>query len=445
MPGKLGPISVSTKQQRIAELARQMPEKAMTSLSHHMDLEWMIEAYRRTRKDGAVGIDGQTGQDYALDLEANLHSLLDRAKSGDLYKAPMVRRVHIPKADGTTRPLGITTFEDKVLQRAVIMAMEPIYEHDFMDCSYGFRPERSAHHAIEAIRSRLLKMGGGFVLDVDIRRYFDSLNHTHLRDFLAKRMRDGVITRLIGKWLSAGVMDAGCIFHPETGTPQGGVASPLLANIYLHEVLDVWFEKEVKPRLRGLGFLVRYADDFVMGFTYEEDARKVLDVLPKRFGKYGLELHPDKTRMLDFRSPRYRIATKDKDGPGSFSFLGFTFYWAKSLKGNWVVKQKTSKKSFTKALQSIREWCRSNRHLPLKEQQQTLTQKLKGHYAYFGLPGNSSCLGGFCHEVKEEWWKWLKRRSQAGYMSWLDFCRLLDRYPLPRPVMRHRILIVANP
>jgi RNA-directed DNA polymerase len=218
-----------------------------------------------------------------------------------------------------------------------------------------------------------------------------------------------------------------------------------LSNIYLHEVLDVWFEKEAKPRLLGHGFLVRYADDFVMGFTYEEDARRVLDVLPKRFGRYGLELHPEKTRLLDFGSPRYRKVTGGKDGPGTFDFLGFTFFWAKSMKGNWVVKQKTAKKSFTRSMQRIREWCRINRHLPLKEQQQALTQKLRGHYGYFGVTGNASCLGRLCHEVKEEWWKWLKRRSQTGYMSWREFCRLLDHYPLPRPRMRQRILVAANP
>ena len=313
MPGNSSPTSVSTKQQRIAELARQMPENAMTSLSCHMDLEWMIEAYRRTRKDGAVGVDGQTAADYEANLEVNLQALLDRAKSGDHYKAPPVRRVHIPKGDGSTRPLGIPTFEDKVLQRAVVMVLEPLYEQDFLACSYGFRPGRSAHQALAEIQSRLTTMGGGWVLDVDIRKFFDSLDHAHLREILAKRMRDGVIKRLVGKWLNAGVMEAGVLSHPVAGTPQGGVISPLLANIYLHEVLDVWFERVVKPRLKGTAFLVRYADDFVIGFAHEEDARRVLDVLPKRFGKYGLALHPDKTRLLNFRSPRNRKDSDDDD------------------------------------------------------------------------------------------------------------------------------------
>jgi group II intron reverse transcriptase/maturase len=236
-----------------------MPDKAMTSLSYHLDLEWMLEAYRRTRKDGATGIDGVSAREYEANLEENLRSLLDRAKSGDGYRAPPMRRVHIPKGDGTTRPLGIPTFEDKVLQRAVVMLLEPLYEQDFLDCSYGFRPGRSAHQALRDVQSGLWKMGGGWVLDVDLRKFFDTLDHGRLRQLLAKRMRDGVIERLIGKWLNAGVMEDGRLTFPEAGTPQGGVISPLLANVYLHEVVDTWFVEEVRPRMKGEAFLVRYS------------------------------------------------------------------------------------------------------------------------------------------------------------------------------------------
>lgn len=446
MPGKSGPESVSTKQQRIAELARLMPEKAMTSLSHHMDLEWMFEAYRLTRKDGAAGIDGQTAKDYEVNLEDNLRSLLDRAKSGDRYKAPPVRRVHIPKGDGSTRPLGIPTFEDKVLQRAVVMVLEPLYEQDFLDCSYGFRPGRSAHQALAELYSRITRMGGGWVLDVDIRKFFDSLDHVHFREILANRMRDGVITRLVGKWLNAGVWEKGAITHPGSGSPQGGVVSPMLSNIYLHEVLDVWFEREVKPRLKGQAFLVRYADDFVMGFAREEDAHRVMAVLSKRFERYGLTLHPEKTRMLDFRSPGNRKAPKGDDGPGNFDFLGFTHHWGKSKKGFWVVRQKTSKSRFTRALQRIKEWCRTNRHLPVREQQEALTRKMKGHYGYYGVTGNSMCLGRFRNEVGKLWKKWLSRRSQRAFLDWPAFTRLLLRYPLPAPRVVHKVCrYAANP
>lgn len=440
--GIASPDTVSTKQQRIAELARQYPEGPFTSLAHRMDIDWLREAYRRTRKDGATGVDGQTAQDYSEKLEGNLQSLLDRAKTGDTYKAPPVRRVYIPKGDGTQRPLGIPTFEDKVLQRAVVMLLEPVYEQDFMDCSFGFRPGRSAHMALESIWAQLTKMGGGWVVDADIRQYFDTLDHAHLRDILDKRMRDGVVRRLIGKWLKAGVLDKGCLTYPETGSPQGGVISPMLANIYLHEVLDVWFEQAVKPRLRGQAFLVRYADDFVMGFALEEDARRVMDVLPKRFEKFGLKIHPDKTRLVEFKKPK---EPRDPGGgPGNFDFLGFTHYWAKSKKGYWMVKRKTSKKRFSRAIKRIGEWLRKNRHRPVPEQQKTLGQKLEGHFNYYGITGNSMALGSFHYMVIRLWKKWLCRRSQKAWFNWEVMERLLKRYPLPRPIAkRSKLRVIA--
>jgi len=431
MTETLGSAIVSTKQQQIAELAGKMPEKALSSLAHHMDLDWMMEAFRRTRKDGAVGIDGQSAADYTEHLEENLQGLLDRAKSGERYCAPPVRRVYIPKGDGSERPLGIPTFEDKVLQRAVVMVLEPLYERDFLDCSYGFRPKRSAHQALSEIQSRLMRMGGGWVLDVDIRKFFDSLSHDHLRAILARRMQDGVIKRLIGKWLRAGVMEEGVLTHPDAGTPQGGVVSPLLANIYLHEVLDVWFDQVVTPLLQGQAFLVRYADDFVMGFSNERDARRVMSVLPKRLGKYGLTIHPDKTRLVYFRPPRVHADRGEKTG--SFDFLGFTHHWARSRKGGWVVKQKTAKGRFTRALQRIKEWCQKNRHQAMGEQCAVLTQKVKGHYGYYGIAGNSASLGRFRNEVGRLWHKWLSRRSQKAKLDWPTFQRLLRRYPLPPP------------
>ena len=443
--GTSTPGTVSTKQQRIAELSRQMPGAALRTLAHHMDIDWLKEAYRRTRKDGAVGVDGQTAKDYAENLEANLQSLLDRAKAGDPYKAPPVRRVFIPKGDGSQRPLGIPTFEDKVLQRAVVMLLEPMYEQDFLDCSYGFRPKRSAHQALETIWKQLMRMGGGWVLDVDIRQYFDTLDHGCLREILDKRMRDGVLLRLIGKWLKAGVMDQGCLTHPETGTPQGGVVSPLLANIYLHEVLDVWFAKVVKPRLRGEAFMVRYADDFVMGFALEEDARRVLGVLPKRFEKYGLKIHPDKTRLVEFQKPKYFGGSDG--GPGSFDFLGFTHHWGKSRKGDWVVKRKTSKKRFSRALKTLREWLRRNRHCRLQEQHKTLCQKLVGHFNYYGIKGNITAIANFVHEAKRLWKKWLGRRSQRAVLTWEAMAKKLERFPLPAPRLKrdkHRPLVATR-
>jgi group II intron reverse transcriptase/maturase len=438
------PISVSTKQQRIAKLAREAPNMAFTTLAHHMDLEWLQEAFRRTRKDAAVGVDDQTGREYAEHLEDNLRSLLARAKSGDHYKAPPVRRVYIPKGDGKEmRGLGVPTFEDKVLQRAVVMLLEPIYEQDFMDCSYGFRPRRSQHQALEKVWAELTRMKGGWVLEVDIRRYFDAIDHSHLREILSHRVRDGVVKRLIGKWLKAGVMEDGCVTHPETGSPQGGVVSPLISNVYLHEVLDTWFHEIVMPRLKGRAFMVRFADDALIGFEREEDARRVMDVLPKRFEKYGLTLHPEKTRLIDFRKPAKQSDDSDDDaGPGTFDLLGFTHHWATSRKGYPVVKRRTVKTRFNRALKRIAEWARANRHKPIKEQQETLTQKLKGHFGYYGITGNSAALGRFRWRVVRIWKKWLSRRSQKARiaMNWEVMDRLLERFPLPEAIAVHSTL-----
>ena len=268
---------VSTKQKRIAALAKQSPEMAFTSLAYLMDIDWLKEAYRRTRKDGAVGVDGVTADQYEQDLEGNLQSLLDRAKSGT-YKAPPVRRVHIPKGGSTTetRPLGIPTLEDKLLQRAVVMLLEPIYEQDFLDCSYGFRPKRSAHQALNSFRDQLMDCRGGYVLEVDIRKFFDNLDHGHLRQFLQLRVRDGVLLRLIGKWLNAGVMEDGSVSYPDSGSPQGGVVSPILSNVFLHYVLDLWAQQWRRRHARGEVIIVRYADDFVVGFQYQADAERFL-------------------------------------------------------------------------------------------------------------------------------------------------------------------------
>jgi RNA-directed DNA polymerase len=435
---------VFTKQERIARLAKQSPEMGFTSLAYLMDIEWLQEAYRRTRKDGAVGIDGQTSADYERDLAGNLQSLLDRAKSGR-YFAPPVRRVHIPKAGSSTetRPIGIPTLEDKVLQRAVVMLLEPIYEQDFHDGSYGFRPGRSAHDALESLWKGLMNMGGGWVLEVDIRKFFDTLTHSHLREFLRHRVRDGVLLRLIGKWLNAGVMEDGGVSYPESGSPQGGVISPLAANVYLHYVLDMWFEQEVQPRLAGRAFLIRYADDFVIAFSNEADARRVMDVLPKRFGKYGLTLHPDKTRLIEFRPPIGR--SKPSGLPRTFDLLGFTHQWARSLKGSWVVKRQTASKRLTRGMQAIAEWCRRHRHLPVREQHQKLSAKLRGHCAYYGITGNSPSLSAFRMQVHRIWRYWLSRRNRKRSMTWDCFNRLLVRYPLPAAVAVHSVCRDVKP
>jgi RNA-directed DNA polymerase len=441
--GASEPGTVSTKLRRIAETARGAPDMVFLTLAHHIDIVFLHEAFERTRKDGATGVDGQTADEYAANLEGNLRSLLERFKSGT-YRAPPVRRVHIPKGDGSkTRPIGIPTFEDKILQRAVVMVLSAVYEQDFLDCSFGFRPGRSAHQALDVLWRGLMAMRGGWVLDVDIKGFFDNLDHSHLRDLLDRRVRDGVLRRTINKWLKAGVLENGSLSYPEAGTPQGGVVSPLLANVYLHEVLDKWFEAEVKPRLRGRAFLVRYADDFVVVCAQEEDARRVLDVLPKRFGKYGLTLHPEKTRLVPFGQPKG--SDDEGPGPGSFDLLGFTHFWARSRRGTFVVKKKTASSRFTRAMKRIAEWCRSNRHRPIKDQADALGRKLKGHCAYYGVTGNSYALYSFREQLLRTWFKWLRRRSQRGH-PWEWFTRLIKRINFPKAITVHSSLRpVANP
>lgn len=439
-------VDISTKLERIAKLAREAPQMAFRSLAHNIDSEWLREAYRRTRKDGARGVDGQSAEEYATKLEDNLRSLLERAKSGT-YRAPPVRRVHIPKGSGSeTRPLGIPTFEDKVLQRAVAMVLEAVYEQDFLDCSYGFRRGRSAHTALSALQHQSVVMAGGWVLEIDIRKFFDRLDHGMLREILRRRVHDGVLLRLIGKWLNAGVLEDGSVSYPDAGTPQGGVISPMLANIFLHEVLDVWFDREVKPRLAGKAVLFRYADDAVFLFANEEDARRVLEVLPKRFGKYGLSLHPDKTRLVDFRRPDRFAPSGAGEGPGTFDLLGFTHHWGKAHSGKWVVKQRTAKDRFRRALKRVVEWCRKHRHDGIRTQQEALGQKLRGHFGYFGITGNFKSIARFFHEARGVWRKWLNRRSQRASMPWSRMKRLLERYPLPRPrITRPLLPRAANP
>ena len=438
MAGTSGREVISTRQRKLAELAQREPKLTLTTLAHHIDEVWMGEAYRRVRKDAAAGVDGVTAAQYETALEANLASLLERFKSGR-YRAPAVRRVHLAKpGTSNTRPIGIPTLEDKVLQRAVLMVLEPVYEQDFLDCSYGFRPGRGAHQALDALWQGLREFGGGWVIDLDIEDFFGSVDRGHLRSFLDQRVRDGVIRRAIGKWLNAGVMEAGEVSYPQQGTPQGGVISPTLSNVYLHEVLDKWFEHEVKPRLRGRAFEVRYADDAVLAFEREDDARRVLAVLSKRLEKYGLRLHADKTRIVDFRNPQ-RSSRGGSQRERSFAMLGFTHYWGRSRKGRWVVKRKTAKDRFRRALRAMERWCRRNRHKSLPEQHAALSRKLRGHDAYYGITGNAQALTRMRFALARQWCKWLNRRGGRVPMTWKRFKEVLKVYPLPPARVVHSV------
>ena len=432
---------VFTVQQRIAQVARERPHEEFTSLNHYLDVEWLRAAYERVKPDSAPGVDGQSWADYGKDLERNLLSLLNRVKSGS-YVAPPVKRVQIPKGDGKeTRPIGMPTIEDKVLQRAVVMLLEPIYEQDFKYFSYGFRPGRSAHEALSCIWSQSTTNRIAWILDVDVRKYFDTLKHACLGGLLDLRVRDGVLRRLIGKWLHAGVLDRGQLSYPEEGTPQGGVISPLLANIYLHYVLDCWYVESVRPHMNGRTFLVRYADDFILGFEHKEDADKVYRVLFQRFEKYGLSLHAEKTRLVPFGRPEDTTEPPKTDGPsaGTFDFLGFTHYWGKSREGRWVIRRKTSRKRFGRSLQRVSQWCRKNLHEPLRVQVEGLGRKLNGHFGYFGITGNSAALQQYRREVIRIWRRWLARRGDPKGMPWDRMNRLLAFFYLPEARVVHSI------
>ncbi len=444
--------TVSTTLQRIAEQAIQYPDTQFTTLAHLLDQDLLREAYRRTRKSGAPGCDGVTATEYAEDLENNLRDLHERLRSGR-YQASPVERAWLPKDDGSQRPIGKPTFEDKIVQRAVSMLLEQIYEQDFYDFSYGFRPGRSPHQAINDLRDLCWTRNVGWILDADVSGFFDNIDQQRLQEFIKRRVNDGGIRRLIGKWLKAGVWEDGHLSYPETGTPQGGVISPLLANIFLHYVLDEWFVREVQPRLQGRVFLIRFADDFVIGCELEADAQQLMELLQTRFADHGLTIHPEKTKLIEFGRPRTQAASREKPNTppdsnsggghgtrnGTFDFLGFTWYWARSRKGNWVIKKQTSKKRLKRTLKSYWEWCRQNRHMRLQDQHLKLCQKLRGFYQYAGVTCNYGALEAALEGAKQAWRYWLGRRHKSRAIPWPKFQKLLERFPLPRPRIIHQI------
>lgn len=431
--------TVSTKQQRIAKLACERMNGQIFSLNQYLDEAWLKEAYKRTRKDGATGIDEVTAEEYAEKLDENITQLINKAKTG-LYRAPAVKRVYIPKAGSKTekRPIGIPTFEDKVLQRGVTMILEPIFEAHFKNSSYGFRPKRSQHQALERIWKSTMKAEDCYIIEIDIKKYFDSIDKKILKQMVSQWVRDGVILRLIGKWLKAGIMEDRTVHYEEKGTPQGGVISPMLSNLYLHNVLDEWFEMQVKPRMTGFVDLIRFADDAIIICKNKIDAERIYKVLPLRFKKFGLELHPEKTKITRFHKPKQE--NKEQKEDDKFDFLGFTHRWSKSRKGNWIVTRSTQKKRFSRTLKAITEWCRENRHRPIEEQQKELTRKITGHYSYYGITGNIRKMTQYYTEVIKAWYKWLRRRSNKySALTWEKMELLLERYPLPRPRIVHSI------
>jgi RNA-directed DNA polymerase len=421
---------------KVAERAKREPEGVFHSLAHLLEVPALERAYHRIRKDAAVGVDGTTKEQYGQDLGQRLSDLHERLKT-KRYRHQPIRRVHIPKGKGKTRPIGVSAIEDKIVQGAVSELLGTIYEQDFLECSYGFRPGRSAHDAIRALNRVVYRREVNWIVEADIQSFFDSVDRKALMELLSVRVADGSLLRLVGKCLHVGVLDGGEFKTPDQGTAQGSVLSPLLGNVYLHYILDRWFEQEVKPRLRGKATLVRYADDFVIGFERKEDAERVMVVLGKRMERYGLTLHPDKTRLVDFRRPPSdQMSGK---GPSTLDFLGFTLYWRRTLKGRWEMWCRTRSASLRRAVQAVDDFCRRHRHDSVRAQHAALVRRVNGHMNYFGVNGNGRSLAKFIRQVERAWFKWLRRRSQKTRLTWERFSSIADVFRLPPPLVRVQI------
>ncbi len=432
-----GSPTVSMQLQRIAQQAQRYPQMVFNNVFHLIDCDFLLEAYRLTRKNSAPGVDKVTAKQYAEHLDDNLRDLHERLRD-DRYVAPPVERVWIEKEDGKKRPISKPCFEDKIVQRAVVMILEAIFEPDFYAFSHGFRKGHSAHQALDELREQCSKLYINWMVDADVSGFFDTIDRSRLREFIKQRVNDGGILRLIGKWLKAGVLEAGELSYPDKGIAQGSVISPLLANVFLHHVLDEWFVKEVQPRMKGRCFLTRFADDFIIGFESKADAQRMMAVLAKRFGRFNLTIHPEKTALIAFNKPLRR--EHSARGKGTFDFLGFTHYWGKTSRGYWVIKRKTVAKRLRRFMKGIWTWCRNHRHVPLPEQYRMLCSKLRGYYQYHGIRGNIKVLRAVLEHTRRAWRYWLSRRSHKGRLNWQRYeASVGHRFPLPTPRIIHHI------
>ena len=424
---------MSTKLDRISELARESRQVQFLSITHLLTPEALMEAFKSLRKDASAGVDGVVYGEYQMEAEKKIQDLYERVKA-KRYRAQPLRRIYIPKEDGKQRPISIPSLDDKILQKATVTLLNAIYEQDFLPCSYGFRPGKSQQQALNEVGRVIRRRPREWVLEADISGYFDAIVRKKLVEMIERRVKDGSILRLIGKWIKVGVIDEGRLLTSETGIGQGQVVSPLLANIYLHYVLDEWFEQEVKPRLRGEAHEVRFADDFILCFQYKEDAERVLEVLRKRFVKYGLTLHPEKTRLLEFG--KTAVGKAERLGgkpPDTFDFLGFTHIARRNSRGYFTIHVRTMRKRLKRSLKAVADWCKEHRHNTLDEQRKTLNKKLQGHYEYYGRPSNYRSLWKFYRAVRRIWKESLNRRTRGKTVTWEKFERIEARYPLALP------------
>src|ERR1700674_937821 len=427
---------MSTQIDRISELAKEDPKRQFFSIAHLITPEALYAAFRGLRKKASAGVDGVTYRMYEKDAARNIQQLYERLREGK-YRAQPLRRIYIPKENGKERPISIPSLEDKIVQKATGKVLNAIYEQDFLECSYGFRPGRSPHHALDEVGRVICTRPTSWILELDITAYFDSIVREQLMELVEKRISDGSVLQLIRKWIKVGVIEQGRLLVTETGTGQGQTISPLLANIYLHYVLDEWFEEVVKPRLRGEAHEIRFADDAVLCFQYREDAEKVKNALAKRFARYGLTLHPEKTRLVEFGRYAEAYAKRRGKKPATFDILGITYVCARSRKGKFTVHVKTMKKRFKRGLNEIAKWCQAHRHEPVDQQQKTLNAKLRGHNQYYGRPTNYRGILKFYRGVRHIWRRWLSRRTRGGPISWEKYNAILRRHPLVSPRIMH--------
>lgn len=436
--GREGPdVELSTSLQGIAAKAQKEPRHRFRNLYRMLDEAFLRESWRWVRKSAASGVDGVSAREYERDLTANIRSLVERLKQ-KRYRARLMRRQWIPKGDGKQRPLGIPVVEDKLLQAAVARILSAIYEQDFLRCSYGYRPKVGAHDAIDRLTVNLQFGSYRHVVELDLENYFGTIDHDFLARILEERIDDGPFIRLIRKWLKAGILETdGQVTHPATGTPQVGVVSPVLANVYLHCVLDRWFYRSVARSCRGEACLIRYADDAVCAFEHAEEADRFLRDLEARLAEYGLKLSPTKTRRLAF--------SREDGGRPSFDFLGFEFRWGRDRAGRPQVQRRTARKSLRKSLARFTLWCREHRHTRIGRLMKTVSQKLRGYYRYYGIHGNSRGVWQFHYTVLRILHKWLNRRSDRRSYTWAGYRELLEHFAVPHPVTAPPVSVTRRP
>lgn len=427
---------METQLERIAKVAKEKPEEKFTSLIHLINKESLMESHQTMSTGKASGVDGMTKEQYSQQLEENIEALLTRMKN-NAYKPQPVKRVYIPKAGSEQkRPLGIPAYEDKLVQATLARILNAIYEQDFLECSFGFRPHRGCHDALQLLEKITRRPQIRYVVDADIKGFFDNIDHEWMKQFVAHRIEDKNLKRLIARMLKAGIMEEGKYQETPKGNPQGSSASPIFGNIYLHYVIDLWFEKVVRKHSRGKAYMVRYADDAVFCFEYQQDAQRFYQAFIRRLGKFNLEVAEEKTKIIELKKDDN---DEDDQGDSAFDFLGFTHYIGKDQNGKKRIKRKTSKKKYQASLLRCKEWMKQNRHIPTRDFMKTMKAKIQGHCNYYGITDNTRAVGNFIDECKRLIYKWLNRRSQRKSFDWSKFNLFLKKYPLPRPKTYVRI------